>query len=140
MSRLFTRIKGCPRKLLCSVLACLTLSSALAVPAQAKVLFSYDGTGIWSRPSVRTAYVNNKTCKVNHTQKRKITGNNYQQMTVYIQRDAGFGNWTNVGSKTFKNDATGSFSTYCSTGTYRLYFYSGSGYNKFNIKGTFSSN
>lgn len=130
--------QGIMKKAALSFLASFMLFSAIAMPAQAKVLFAYNGTGIWSRPSVHTAQVNNKTCKVTHSQKRVITGNNYQQMTVYVQRDQGLGKWQDVGSKTFKNDASGSFTTYCSTGKYRLYFYSGSGYNKFNISGTFS--
>lgn len=80
--------------------------------------------------------MNGKTCTVNHTQTRAIKQKS-QQMQVFVQRKDGLG-WSDVGSRTFYNDTSGSFSTYCSTGTYRLYFYSGSAYDKFTISGSFN--
>ncbi len=109
---------------------------AVATTAFGATLFTYSGSGIWSLPSQKSAYVNGKTCTVNHTQTRAIKQKS-QQMQVFVQRKDGLG-WSDVGSRTFYNDTSGSFSTYCSAGTYRLYFYSGSAYDKFTISGSFN--
>lgn len=124
------------KKQMAAAFAAALLTFGVASAAFGATLFTYSGSGIWSLPSQKSAYVAGKTCTVNHRQKRAISQKN-QQMLVSIQKKNGL-SWTDVGSRTFYNDASGSFSTYCSAGTYRLYFYSGSAYDKFTIRGSFN--
>lgn len=117
------------------------LAFALSVPfasqAYAGTLFSYNGTGIGDKASVNQAYVNASTCYVNHSQTKNSPDANYS-MTVSVQRQGDFWSWSTVGSKTFYNNVYNSvFSTYCNSGTYRLYFQSGTNGLKFDIYGTF---
>ena len=72
---------------------------------------------------------------VDHHQSRNNKGVD-RQMTVYIQKLDGL-DWEDTASRTFKNENGGTFSSYCSSGTYRLYFYSGSAYSKFDVYGSF---
>ena len=109
--------------------------SVFASAAMAETLFTYSGTGIWTKESANTAYVSGSTCSVNHNQTRNNKGTG-RQMTVYIQRKDGLG-WTDTASRTFYNENGGVFSSYCSAGTYRLYFYSGFAHSKFDIYGSF---
>lgn len=110
-----------------------------ATPAGASsTLFTYSGSGIWSKASVSTATLSSASeCYVRHTQSRNNKGTD-RQMTVSIQLSDGWFSYETVGSKTFSNEVTNQvFSTYCAKGTYRLYFYTGSAYSKFDISGTF---
>lgn len=108
----------------------------LSTVANATTLFTYSGSGIWSKPSVSTAQLSSgRYCSVNHTQTR-VYGRN-AQLTVSVQRKDDW-NWISVGQKTFYNDVSNSkFTTYCSSGTYRLYFSATSADQACNINGSF---
>lgn len=115
-----------------SVVAVLALGEAYA-----GTLFTYSGTGIQSKASVSQSYVSGSNCTVKHTQTKVYSGASYG-MKVSIQKDQGWGNWSTAGSKTFYNNVSGStFSTYCSSGTYRLWFETTNAGYKFNISGSF---
>ena len=59
-------------------------------------------------------------------------------MNVSVQKQGDFWQWHTVGSKTFYNDVYNSvFSTYCNSGTYRLYFQSSMSGFTYNIYGSF---
>lgn len=121
-----------------SVLLAFMLALSFTSIAEAKTLFTYSGTHIIDKESIKTATLSKgKTCKVRHTQKREYASGG-ANLLVEVQRKAGKFTWKTVGSRTFSNDVSGvTFSTYCSKGTYRLHFKASGVINRFSINGSF---
>lgn len=120
-----------------SIVVAFALSISLAGIAEATTLFTYSGSGIQNKASVKTAYLSSgKTCSVNHTQSR-VYAQSGTTMNVAIQKQSGVG-WSTVSSRNYLNDVKNQvFSSYCSAGTYRLYFKSSDSRYPFNISGSF---
>lgn len=112
------------------------LLCSISTLANAKTLFTYQGWRIWDKPSVKTAYISSgHNCTVKHTQTKNYGRN--VQFSVLVQRNTGW-KWKTVGQKTFFNNVTGSkFTTYCSKGTYRLYFSAPTADQSCDISGSF---
>lgn len=96
-------------------------STLVTSVAQAAVAFSYEGWGIRARASLGSTYVNSsRHVYIDHYQQRDYNRNGIG-LRVTIQKHNGW-TWTSVGSHTFYETTSGSFSRRLSSGTYRLYF------------------
>lgn len=124
-------------RVLLTIMLGFTLSLVYVSTCEAKTLFTYSGKAIQSKESKSTATISSgKTCKVKHTQTR-VYNKKGTHLTVAIQKQQLFG-WSTVGSTSYVNDVTNKvYSTYCTAGTYRLYFQSSEAKYKFNISGKF---
>lgn len=122
----------------------LALTTALALSvttpsaAFAGTLFTYNGQGICAKYSINEGYVSSgSTCTVTHTQKRVYGGSSAMQ--VDMRRHEGL-LWSTKAYRSFYNEVTGQkFSSWVPAGTYKLYFQTISGGNKFDISGSFAN-
>ncbi|MCL1890448.1 MAG: hypothetical protein FWG00_00205 [Coriobacteriia bacterium] len=127
------------RKAVLALLLSFVLALSFSAMAEAGTMFTYNGKGIANKPSIKTYNLTSgKTCYVQHSQKISPGGFPNQIMKVSIQRKK-IVTWTTVGSRTFKNNVSfQTFSAYCSSGKYRLYF-SAAVNHRFDISGRFYS-
>lgn len=109
------------KKTVFSILVSVVFLALFTSIVQAAVAFSYEGWGIRSRASLGSTYLNStQTVTIKHRQRRDYHRNGVG-LTVTIQKHNGW-TWTSVGSHTFYETTSGSFSRRLSSGTYRLYF------------------
>lgn len=115
-----TARKTIARRLLLGVLAAL-LVVATFIPLAFAGSFSYEGYAIRDKASVGSGYISSATTATVYHNQTKNHVVNYG-MTVSVQKQNWWGGWDTVNSHTFYDTTSGSFSTWCEPGTYRLYF------------------
>lgn len=131
-------MSGIKKRILSLMSMVLILLTGVSVAQAAGLGFTYDGNYIIDKYSINsTSVADGATITVEHHQTRNYDAN--YNMTVYVVKKGTWG-WTSIASRTFSQNASGTFTTSASvSGTYKLHFVSSAAVNGmgFKINGAF---